>query len=398
MRQGLLPDASHQPTEKHVLKKILTLILLLCFGASLPAIGQGVSDAEYQAKLKSLQKSIDQLQKELRSAKGDREKLLKSLEESETAISDLLKRIDEIKGQLQKEEQALNRLHNERQMLAREQALQKKHIAQQVRAAYQLGGQSNLKLLLNQSRPETLVRMVKYHDYFVAAHSNKIAGYVDNIQQLDRLESEIQANSRALEQSRSQLQAQYQQLSARRQERQTTLSRLEASIKTKDEALQKLEQDRQHIEKLMERIASTVGQSMPLDAGEPFSKLRGKLAWPAAGTIAHRFGSDRIPGRMKWKGVVIQAQEGAPVKAIYHGRVVFADYLRGHGLVIIVDHGENFMSLYAHNQSLSKTVGSWVEAGEIIASVGKSGGQQEAGLYFEIRHKGQATNPGNWCS
>lgn len=377
-----------------MLKKCFLLALILGFAT--PALGQEVSEAEYQAKLKSLQHSIEQLQRELRTAKGDREKLLKNLEESETAISDLLQKVDEIKAQLQKEEQALKRLHHQRQQLVQEQSLQKKQVARQVRTAYQLGGQSNLKLLLNQNRPETLARMVKYHDYFMAAHSTKISGYVENIAELNTIESRIQTNSRQLEQNRSALQSRHQQLALRQQERQTHLERLEASINTRDQALQKLEQDRQHIERLMQRITSAVGQSRPLSDEAPFSTLRGKLSWPADGPIAQRFGSERI-GSMKWNGVLIQAKEGAPVKAIHHGRVVFADYLRGHGLVIIVDHGENFMSLYAHNQSLSKMVGQWVEAGEIIASVGKSGGQQEAGLYFEIRHKGQATNPGIWC-
>lgn len=380
----------------HVLKTIVSLVLVASLGVALPAFGQDVSEAEYQAKLKSLQKSIESLQKELRSAKGDRNQLLKNLEDSETAISDLLKKIDDIKRQLGDEEQALKRLNSERAQLVQEQSLQKKQVAQQVRTAYQLGGQSNLKLLLNQNRPETLSRMIKYHDYFVAAHSNKIASYMDSIAQLSSVEAEIQTNTRALERNRAELQSRYQQLNSKQQERQNTLARLDATIKTKDQALQKLEQDRQHIERLMERITQAMGQSIPLNSDAPFSALRGKLPWPTQGSIAHRFGSERI-GKMKWDGVLIQAQVGTPVTAIHHGRVVFADYLRGHGLVIIVDHGENFMSLYAHNQSLSKSVGSWVEAGEVIASVGKSGGQQEAGLYFEIRHKGQATNPSIWC-
>lgn len=377
-------------------RAVLGSLLLLSLCLAPPSFAQEVSEAEYQARLKTLQKSIDALQRELRSVKGDRDQLMKSLEDSETAISDLLKKIDEIKSQLGKEEQALKRLHSERAQLAQEQSLQKKQVAQQVRTAYQLGGQSNLKLLLNQNRPETVSRMIKYHDYFVTAHSEKIAGYMDSINQLNRVESEIQSNTRALEQSRQELQSRHQQLSARQQERQDTLARLDATIKSKDQALQKLEQDRQHIEKLMERITRAVGPGAPINTDAPFSALRGKLPWPTKGAIAHRFGSERI-GKMKWNGVVIRAEAGTPVTAIHHGRVVFADYLRGHGLVIIVDHGENFMSLYAHNQSLNKSVGSWVEAGEVIATVGKSGGQQEAGLYFEIRHKGQATNPGVWC-
>ncbi|MEX1033351.1 MAG: peptidoglycan DD-metalloendopeptidase family protein [Cellvibrionaceae bacterium] len=175
------------------------------------------------------------------------------------------------------------------------------------------------------------------------------------------------------------------------------LARLNESIETKDQELQQLARDRQYIEQLMTEIVATVGHQNTFNSDAPFAELRGKLPWPAEGQIAHSFGSERVAGKMKWDGVLIRASEGEPVKAIHHGRVVFADYLRGHGLLIIVDHGEGYMSLYAHNQTLKKAVGNWVEAGEVIASVGSSGGQRQAGLYFEIRQHGRPTNPGTWC-
>jgi septal ring factor EnvC (AmiA/AmiB activator) len=380
-----------------VLKRCAQWALLACLSFALPALAQESSEADYQTKLKVLQKNIQKLQKELEAVKGNREELLRQLRSNETEIGDLLKQIDGIKEELRSDEQALRDLSQERDRLLGEQRNEKKHIAQQVRAAYQLGGQSNLKLLLNQNDPQTVSRLLKYHDYFFAAHATKISSYLDNLQKLDTIEPKILQNTLALQQKRSRLQGRYEQLKSKQSEREKTLALLDRTIDSKDQELQKLARDREHIEKLMDEIVATVGSRDNFNSDAPFSELRGKLPWPAAGNIAHRFGSDRIPGKMKWNGVVIRATEGSPVRAVHHGRVVFADYLRGHGLLVIVDHGGGYMSLYARNQSLKKTVGNWVEAGEVIASVGNSGGQQQAGLYFEIRQNGQPTNPSGWC-
>jgi septal ring factor EnvC (AmiA/AmiB activator) len=380
-----------------LLKRCTYWALLACVAFTVPAFAQDDSGADYQTRLKVLQENIEKLQKELDSVKGNREALLEHLKKNETEIGDLLKKIDSIKEELKSDEQALRDLNQERERLLGEQRSEKKHIAQQVRAAYQLGGQSNLKLVLNQSDPEIVSRLLKYHDYFLAAHTSKISSYLANIDRLDAVEPQILSNTLALQQKRSQLQNRFDQLKEKQSERKRTLARLNETIENKDQELQKLARDREHIESLMSEIVETVGSRGTFNNDAPFSNLRGKLPWPAAGNIAHRFGSDRIPGKMKWDGVVIRATAGSPVRAIHHGRVVFADYLRGHGLLIIVDHGSGYMSLYAHNESLKKAVGNWVEAGEVIASVGNSGGQQQAGLYFEIRQNGRPTNPDGWC-
>jgi murein hydrolase activator len=380
-----------------VIKQLFQLILIAGFSLALPALAQTVSEAEYQAKLKTLQRNISELQQELNAVKGNRDQLLRELKNNETATGELLNKIEKIKRQLKAEEQALQSLHRKRTLLTEEQSAEKKQVAQQVRVAYRLGGQSNLKLLLNQNNPETVSRLLKYHDYFLAAHGNKIAAYVETLNQLKQIEPQILQNTQSLQYNRSQLQTRFQQLRSKQTEREKMLVRLNETIKSKDQELQKLASDRQHIEKLMTEIVATVGNQATFNNNAPFAALRGKLPWPASGKIAHSFGSERIAGKMQWDGVVIRATEGSPVKAIHHGRVVFADYLRGHGLLIIVDHGEGYMSLYAHNQTLKKTAGNWVEAGEVIAIVGSSGGQSQAGLYFEIRQHGQPTNPSGWC-
>ncbi|MEJ2416360.1 MAG: peptidoglycan DD-metalloendopeptidase family protein, partial [Exilibacterium sp.] len=189
----------------------------------------------------------------------------------------------------------------------------------------------------------------------------------------------------------------YAQLADKQQQRQKTLARLNASINNKDQQLKQLAQDRAHLEHLLQEVIEVTAGWQPQDNSQPFAKLRGKLPWPTKGAIVHSFGSSRSAGKMKWNGVMINASQGAEVTAIHRGQVVFADYLRGHGLLMIVDHGDNYMSLYAHNQALYKTTGDRVKAGEVIANVGNSGGLARAGLYFEIRFRGQPTNPAKWC-
>ncbi|MGQ9424970.1 murein hydrolase activator EnvC family protein [Gilvimarinus sp. F26214L] len=373
------------------------LVALTGIALCMPVSAENVSEAEYQARLEALQKNIGELQQELNAVKGNRDQLLTDLQENETSIGELLEKIESIKRELKEDEQALLQLHRERKQLAGEQSSQKKHVAQQVRAAYQLGGQSTLKLLLNQHDPQSISRLLKYHDYVLTAQSAKIAAYVEGIERLNTIEPRIVENTRRLKRNRTRLQRRHDELQNRQRERQQMLARLEATIKTKDEELQKLNRDRRQVEELMSRIVAKIGTGSTFNQDAPFADLHGKLPWPANGRLAHQFGSERIAGKMKWSGVMIRAPEGSPVRAIHHGRVVFADYLRGHGLLIIVDHGAGYMSLYAHNQSLKKNVGNWVEAGEVIASVGSSGGQPQAGLYFEIRQNGRPTNPNRWC-
>jgi len=155
--------------------------------------------------------------------------------------------------------------------------------------------------------------------------------------------------------------------------------------------------DRSQLERLLDAVEQSIANlEIPSDY-RPFHKLKGKLHWPTKGKISKRFGSSRSGSNLRWQGVTLTAKEGSEVNAIHHGRVVFADWFRGSGLLIIIDHGDGYMSLYGHNQSLLIEPGDWVTVGEQIATVGNSGGKKHAGLYFEIRHKGQPTDPRHWC-
>ncbi len=373
-------------------------LLAAALGLGTAAVtAQQTSEAEYQAKLKSLQAAIEQLQSELQSVKGSRDELQSELQQSETDIGDLIRKIDRIKGELQQQKSQLQQLDGQRSQLRGEQRRQQQQIARQVNASYRLGRQSNLKLLLNQEDPARVTRMLKYYDYFLDARADKINTYLDTIAELDRIEPRIQQQTAQLQRSNDQLQRRHQQLAQRQSQRQQTLAKLNASISDKDRQLQRHSRDRDRLEQLLQQVNdSLAGLQLP-GQGTPFDSLRGALPWPTSGRVAHAFGSARAAGKMTWDGVMIRAAAGTAVRAVHHGRVVFSDYLRGHGLLLIIDHGGGYMSLYAHNQTLYKVTGDWVEAGETIANVGSSGGLARAGLYFEIRHRGKPTDPARWC-
>lgn len=354
--------------------------------------------ADQQQDMKQLQENIQQLQKELKSIQGERSELQKNLQKSETEVGELLKKIEQLNRDLKNQNNQLKELQQEREQLEGARRMQQGDVAAQVASAYQLGQQSQIKLLLNQESPERVSRMLKYHQYFLAARAEKLAAYTATLQQLDELEPRIAAKTAELSNSRKTLQARHEELKERQKDRQQALARINSTLQTKDQELRQLEEDRKRLQALLQQVTHTVG-SVPLPTGnEKFTSRKGRLPWPTDGKVVHRFGSPRVTGQMQWSGMMIRAAEGKPVIAVHHGRVVFADYFRGHGLLLIVDHGEGFLSLYAHNQSLFKTTGDWVRAGDAIASVGNSGGQAETGLYFEIRHNGKPTDPATWLA
>lgn len=397
---------------RSTIASLLIAFSSLFFASFSFAQDSNLSESEYKEKLQALQSTIEELKTELQSVKDNRSNLLNNLEENETKVGDLMKKIEEIKAQLGQQEQALIDLNQQKTALLGEQISEKKHIAQQVRAAYRLGNQSNIKLLLNQDNPENVSRMLRYYDYFLNARTTRLSDYQNNLDTLSNLEPTIIQKTEQLKKNQSSLQQRYQELQTAQKQRKQTLAKLNAVVDNKDKELQKLSEDKLVVEKVLSEIAKTLyqnskpssssgktvsSQTLHNSKDSEFKKLRGKLPWPTDGKLAHQFGSYRIAGKLKWDGVIIHANTGTPVKAIHQGRVVFADYLRGQGLLIIIDHGNGYMSLYGHNQTLAKKVGNFVEAGEVIAQVGTSGGQTRAGLYFEIRENGKPSNPSRWC-
>jgi len=380
---------------KKPLRQLLPLGALsigLCLLA--PATFAEKNDAE---KLKALKQSIEQLRNDLKEVRSLRSDVQDSLRQSEEEINGLTKKIEKIKGQLKNEKGQLKEMEQEKKQLNDARRQQQQQIRQQVQAAYASGTDSNLKLLLNQENPEKVARMTAYYDHFLQARADQISTYLATINKIETLEPQTQEKAQRLEAMRGKLQGEQHKLLASKTERQRALARLNKAIRTKADQLKQLQKDRQRLEKVLAAVKKAIGNIRLPETFKPFKTRRGKMTWPVTGKLRQRFGTRRGEGQLRWQGVVIGAKEGQPVKAVHHGRVVFSDWLRGHGLLIIIDHGDGYMSLYGHNQTLLKETGDWIAPGETISTVGNTGGQTQSGLYFEIRSKGQPTNPAKWC-
>ncbi len=411
--------------------RTLLLALLVCCLA--PAHADERADAQRQ--LEAAQKDIAELQKLLGTLQQEKSGIQKQLQGSEREMGELQKQIDALERQLQEGESDIQRLDEGKKKLQSQRAEQQQLIALQIRAAYQSGRQEYLKLLLNQQQPEQFARNLTYHDYLSRARSAQLATYNATLQQLHAVEAELATRHALLSGQQVELQERRAALDKARDEHRSVLARLNGELGEGDRKLKARQQEQARLDELLKTIEATlarqareaeqrrlaeqrareqaeqrragpaaskaagpqVSSAVPSPGG-PFAQARGKLPWPVDGRLLARFGTPRSDSRLKWDGVLIGAPAGTRVRAIHDGRVVFADWLRGAGLLLIVDHGGGYLSLYGHNQSLLKGAGERVRAGEAIATVGSSGGQDSPALYFAIRQQGQPSDPLRWCS
>ena len=375
--------------------------LIILFLALLPVISaqaeQSVSQVEIEARLKALEKEISNYKETLDSTQGQKSEIEATLERNEQGINKLINEIDTIEKELDTTNDKVSSLTEKQKELLTVKSEQQYYIEQQVRAAYEIGSQEYLKVLLNQEDPNEIARMLTYYDYFNQARSRQIESYNLTLLDLDRVTQELAEETVVLESQRRALGAQQKSLTSVQKEKQMTLKALISQISTTGSALLKLEQDRGRLEQLLDKLEESLANLDAPRSAQPFAGMQGKLLLPVEGRISHRFGNHRNQGKLRWHGIFINAAEGESVYAVHYGRVVFSDWLRGFGLLMIISHGEGYMSLYGHNQALFRETGDWVSAGEVIAAVGDSGGQDKTGLYFEIRIDGKPNNPQNWC-
>ena len=366
--------------------------------AWLPLAVHPQSDEEKaRGELRELRRDIEKIQRDIFSATSRRNKLQQQLRTAEVELGSLQRNSAETRRAIKDSEQELASLEQQQDGLASSLDQQKARIATELRAAWQMGQQGQVKVLLNQESPHTVARVMGYYRYFFQARSDLLQRYRDTLEQLQDVERRIAGTLARLEAREQALQRQQQQLVSAREARTLAVAKLNQSIRDGGEQLREKERDRKELEKLLAAIEEAVVNLKVPDDFRAFKSARGKMPWPIKGKPSNRFGKPRNEGKMRWQGVTIPAREGTTVRAIHHGRVVYADWLRGSGLLLIIDHGEGYMSLYAHNQSLLRDVGEWVSAGTPVSTVGDSGGLDRAALYFEIRHQGKPTDPARWC-
>ena len=353
-------------------------------------------------KLEQLRQQIKTLRTELNSDRERKQDLQSLLRNTETRIGKVAALLKGLKRQLRRQNRELKKLNKRRKKLRANLQTQRVNLARQIRAAYAIGQQEYIKILLNQQDPAAVSRTLTYYDYFNGARLERIQSIDARLTDLQTVEQKIKRKKAKLEQNRLEQSREKNQLEKNRGQRSEVLAKLNQQMQAKGKRLSLMLEDQRRLQRLLNRLADEPADFTPsllTEQGErkAFAQLRGKLAWPSRGRLTNRYGGRRKVGKIKWQGVMIKAPEGTDVSAISHGRVAFSDWLRGFGLLTIIDHGDGYMSLYGGNQSLYKEVGDWVEAGEVIASVGNSGGNKNTALYFEIRYKGKPTNPLKWC-
>ncbi|WJW75550.1 peptidoglycan DD-metalloendopeptidase family protein [Thiohalobacter sp. IOR34] len=371
---------------------------LLCLLLAQPV--QPATDPDQTSRqLDQLRQRIAAVQQRLETARRKESRLSQALSEAERRIGRTGRRLHELNARLERQQRRLDELRAQRQQQQVRLDADRERLRGQVRAAYLLGRQEQLKLLLSPEDPQALGRTLVYYRYLNQARVRQIRGLRETLATLARLETEIGAEVEQLAATRREQQAALARLEKQRAERAALLAGIRAGIRGGSAELERLRRDEQRLQGLLEELRHALADVE--QAGAPqlaFAKQRRKLPWPVAGRLRARFGQPRGVGGLRWRGVFISAPAEQPVKAVSHGRVAFADWLRGFGLLIILDHGDGYMSLYGHNQALFREPGDWVEAGEVIAAVGDSGGMERSGLYFELRHRGKPIDPLKWCA
>jgi len=363
-----------------------------------PVIAAKPDDGD-EERLKKLRVRIESLQEKLNETRGRRDDVREEVRGLERRIGGLLHNLRKTDIELRSNEKKLKNLVARAERERGHLSAHRQQLSRQIYTAYLMGRQEYPKLLLNQQDPAQVSRVVTYYQYLNRARTERIDKIQTGLVKLEKLEQEILEQRRHLEKLRTSQHDQKMALENSRTRRGELLASLNREVRDQSRQIDRLRADQKRLEQLVEGL-KTVLPDPPLPppgAKTSFAKLRGRLPLPTRGSILARFGGSKNLGNLKWRGLLIGGQEGQNITSVYRGRVVFADWLRGFGLLLILDHGDGYMTLYGHNQSLHKGVGDWVEAGEIIASLGNTGDMTRPGLYFEIRHNGEPRDPLIWC-
>ncbi len=347
-------------------------------------------------KLQALKYKIARLGDRLNKAENRKGSIEKELHDSEQKINRISREIHVVRKQLANSLQRVKALKLRQNTLNESLNKQQRYLKEQIRTAYSMGKQPALKVLLNQNNPQKLSRMLAYNDYFNKARTQHIKQYRDTIKELADIRKDINQENLRLAKVRSSLVKKRNTLKTNRLTREKVLVRLAKSIKNQTVKLSKYKVDQGRLEELLKEVEKALANLSLPNENRPFKQLRGKLSKPLKGKLIEHYGSLSANGKIKNKGILIQALESTEVHAVYYGRVVFSDWIRGYGLITIVDHGGGYMTLYGHNSSLLKETGDWVHTGEAIALAGNSGGHSKTGLYFELRKNGKPRNPTGW--
>jgi septal ring factor EnvC (AmiA/AmiB activator) len=393
--QSLHGERGAEPQKRaaSIAARVLAFLWAALLGGGLAAAAEKPPS---EADLDKIRQEIAGLQKDIRSDTTRRDTLAARLRDAELTVAEARRQLDEARAARAQSEH--RRAELQEQKAASERILdgEREALAGELRAAYMVGRQEQLKLLLNQKDPARMGLMLTYYGYFGRSRATRIDSIraeLDHLAELERALSEESTRLAGLEdQARSHLQS----LQQARRDRSQVLDDLDRQLKTRTAALGQLKKQEGTLEKLLADLRRVVSE-FPVTSEQPFEKLKGRLSWPVSGKVASDFGQRRA-GTLNWNGVLLSTERGSQVRAVYFGRVIYADWLTGLGLLLILEHSGGYLTLYGHNEQLFKSVGDWVAPGDVIATVGDSGGRAEPELYFELRKGSKPLNPHQWMS
>jgi len=381
-------------------RAVIALVLLTALTAAKAqtddAAQRTVQEKQANRQLEHIRGEIKVLAEQQRTTTGEHAEAMHALREHELAIAAAIKDVRALDERLAAQQAELDALEHQRAELAKALEAQRDALAALLRSAYALGRSEELKLLLQQEDVGAVARVLAYHRYFQRARIGRIDALLGDLKQLVEVQQAIVAQNTALTTTRSEREAEVRTLESQRVARASLLAELDLKLKDQQTRLATMGKDEKGIVNLLEKLRDVFADiPQQLTGAEPFASLRGRLLWPLQGKLRGGFGGSDDSGR-KLAGLLISADSGSAVHAVARGRIAYADWLTGYGMLLIVDHGDGYMSLYGYNESLLKDVGDWVAPGETIAQSGASGGQRDAALYFELRRQGKPVDPKPW--
>ncbi len=371
--------------------------LLLAVVASVLACSPAIADDTVSpSQIRALKEEIAGIDDWLKDAEKDESQLEQTLARAERDISRLKKERRALQKKTAEQEAELDELNNKMQQLQDTLHAQREALSAQIRTAWMEGDAPAIKVLLNEIDPQKLARLMTYHEYISRYSLEQLAAFNRTLKALQSTREQVTEAQLDLAQTAASLADRQSALEKQHKARERTLALLKSDISKKRSRRDSLIADRKRLEKLLKEVEAAIADIPTPKESQPFSTLRAKLPWPTRGKVIIGFGENLHGGRLKHNGLLISTSAEAEIKAVHYGRVVFSNWLRGFGLLTIIDHGGGYMSLYGRNSSLLKSPGDWVKAGEPIAIAGDSGQGSGSQLYFEIRSKGKPQNPLKW--
>ena len=386
----------------------MTLLFRLLLIASCSLMPFSASYASEQEELKNLRSRIAGMQRELDKTSESKSEVADLLRDSERAISDSHRRLAELSEQQRTTDRKLNELQAQKQRLNGSLKGQQTQLGKLLYQQHLHGKQEYLKLLLNNQNPNQIARDLQYYQYIARSRATWLSAMRTDLAELDQISTTTREQRAKLESLRAEQSEQNKTLKKEQRARQQMLSKISQQLRQQRREINRMQNDENRLAKLVNNLTRMLAKpksstlfrndNLPDNRfdGQPFEQLKGKLSLPVKGDISNSFGTPRPDSTTLWKGLFLRTSSGQAVKAIASGRVVFADWLRGFGNLLIIDHGNSYMSLYGNNETLFKQVGDVLRGGDVVAAVGNSGGNENSGLYFELRHESRPLDPMKW--